>query len=72
MNAVLFNYFHRNKATTLSEIDLYPLEKYENNTAVEVDGNIFCSNSSGAPSSIGLILFKSSLVRFVDVYKQLP
>jgi hypothetical protein len=37
MNAVLFNYFHRNKATTLSEIDLYPLEKYENNTAVEVD-----------------------------------
>ena len=54
--------FYRSKATVLADIDLYPLTQFDNGTITEVDGNVFCSNSSGAPNSIGLVLFKSSLV----------
>ncbi|XP_063415906.1 uncharacterized protein LOC134697555 [Mytilus trossulus] len=50
------------KATSLNDIDLYPQERFANGSLVEVDGNVFCGNSSGAPSSIGLALYKSSLM----------
>ncbi|CAC5360413.1 unnamed protein product [Mytilus coruscus] len=50
------------RATLLNDIDLYPQEKFDNGSLVEVDGNVFCANSSGAPSNIGLTLYKSSLM----------
>ncbi|XP_052067298.1 uncharacterized protein LOC127706680 [Mytilus californianus] len=51
------------KATTLSDIDLYPLQRFaKNGSLIEVDGNIFCSNSSSASSRIGLSLRKASLM----------
>ncbi|CAC5370733.1 unnamed protein product [Mytilus coruscus] len=50
------------KATALNGIDLFPLMRTENGSIVEVDGNIFCSNSSSSPSVIGLTFFKSSLL----------
>ncbi|CAC5360418.1 unnamed protein product [Mytilus coruscus] len=50
------------KATLLNDKDLYPQEKFDNGSLVEVDGNVFCGNSSGAPSNIGLTLYKSSLM----------
>ncbi|XP_076117799.1 uncharacterized protein LOC143085385 [Mytilus galloprovincialis] len=50
------------KATSLNDIDLYPQEKFDNGSLVEVDGHVFCGNSSGAPSNIGLTLYKSSLM----------
>jgi hypothetical protein len=56
-------FFLRSKSTVLSDLDLYPVMKFDNGTLIEVDGAVFCSNSSGSPSNIGLTLFKSSLVR---------
>ncbi|CAG2242937.1 unnamed protein product [Mytilus edulis] len=50
------------KATALHGIDLFPLMRNGNGSIVEVDGNIFCSNSSSSPNVIGLTLFKSSLL----------
>ncbi|CAC5386466.1 unnamed protein product [Mytilus coruscus] len=50
------------KATALNSINLFPLTKTDNGSIVEVDGNIFCINSSSSPSVIGLTLFKSSLL----------
>lgn len=50
------------KATILADIDLFPLEQYDNGTLPMVNGDVFCINSTGAPSSIGLTLSKSSLV----------
>ncbi|CAC5386461.1 unnamed protein product [Mytilus coruscus] len=50
------------KATALNSINLFPLTRTDNGSIVEVDGNIFCSNSSSSPSVIGLTLFKSSLL----------
>ncbi|CAG2234222.1 unnamed protein product [Mytilus edulis] len=50
------------KATSLNDTDLYPQEKFDNGSLVEVDGHVFCGNSSGAPSNIGLTLYKSSLM----------
>ncbi|XP_071123054.1 uncharacterized protein [Mytilus edulis] len=52
-----------NKATTLIDIDLYPLQRFDNNNSlIEVDGIVFCSNTSSAPSNIGLSLYKASLL----------
>ncbi|VDI20686.1 Hypothetical predicted protein [Mytilus galloprovincialis] len=51
------------KSTALNGVNLFPLARNKNGSIVEVDGNIFCSNSSSSPSVIGLTLFKSSLVR---------
>ncbi|XP_076113973.1 uncharacterized protein LOC143082259 [Mytilus galloprovincialis] len=51
------------KATTLSDIDLYPQQRFDNNDSlILVDGNVFCSNSTSAPSNIGLSLPKASLM----------
>ncbi|XP_071123148.1 uncharacterized protein [Mytilus edulis] len=52
------------KATILTDIDLFPLEQYDNGTLPMVNGDVFCINSTGAPSSIGLTLSKSSLMEF--------
>ncbi|CAG2233138.1 unnamed protein product [Mytilus edulis] len=50
------------KATALNGVDLFPLARDKNGSIVEVDGNIFCCNSSSSPNVIGLTLFKSSLM----------
>ncbi|CAG2222618.1 unnamed protein product [Mytilus edulis] len=56
-------YILGNKATTLIDIDLYPLQRFDNNNSlIEVDGIVFCSNTSSAPSNIGLSLYKASLL----------
>ncbi|XP_071123173.1 uncharacterized protein [Mytilus edulis] len=50
------------KATLIPDIDLYPLEQYDNGTVIEVNGTVFCQNSTGAPSNIGITLSKSSMM----------
>jgi len=54
---------YRSKATIFTDSDLYPAEKFQNGSLIEVDGDVFCSNSSGAPSNIGIVISKSSMVR---------
>lgn len=61
-NVLCVFYYFRMKATILADIDLFPLEQYDNGTLPMVNGDVFCINSTGAPSSIGLTLSKSSLV----------
>ena len=56
------HFYHRNKATILNNVNIFPVDKFENGTVKNVDGNVYCSNSSSAPSRIGLALQKSSLV----------
>ncbi|XP_060084880.1 uncharacterized protein LOC132564227 [Ylistrum balloti] len=50
----------RAKATVVSDLDLFPRERYDNMTEVEVDGDTFCDNSTGAPSPVAVMLHKSS------------
>ncbi|XP_033751510.1 LOW QUALITY PROTEIN: uncharacterized protein LOC117335547 [Pecten maximus] len=50
----------RAKATVLSDLDLFPRTRYENETEVVVDGDTFCENSTGAPSPVAVMLRKSS------------
>lgn len=51
---------YRAKATVISDLDLYPRTRFENQTDVFVDGDVFCDNSTGAPSPVFIMLSKSS------------
>ncbi|XP_076085327.1 uncharacterized protein LOC143056126 [Mytilus galloprovincialis] len=60
------------KATALNCTDIFPLMRTNNGSIVEVDSNVFCSNSSSSPSVIGLTLFKSSLLEMSWVPLDIP
>ncbi|CAC5414424.1 unnamed protein product [Mytilus coruscus] len=60
------------KATEKTDLDLYPVQRYENESAVEVDGNVFCENSTGAPTSSGLSMFTSNMFSVSWIVDDLP
>ncbi|XP_063399976.1 uncharacterized protein LOC134684607 [Mytilus trossulus] len=49
------------KATERTDLDLYPVQRYDNGSAVEVDGTVFCENSTGAPTSSGLSMSTANM-----------
>ncbi|KAK3101903.1 hypothetical protein FSP39_007221, partial [Pinctada imbricata] len=50
------------KATQIADIDMLPQEKYTNGSLIEVDGGVFCLNTSSAPASLDPMLAKSSMM----------
>ncbi|KAK3099491.1 hypothetical protein FSP39_005250, partial [Pinctada imbricata] len=50
------------KATEITDLEMLPFEKFPNGTIVQVDGGIFCSNTSAAPSELDPMLSKSSMM----------
>ncbi|KAK3082667.1 hypothetical protein FSP39_002132, partial [Pinctada imbricata] len=50
------------KATTISYIDLIPVERDRNDNMVLVNGSVFCTNSSAAPTTLRPILTVSSMI----------
>ncbi|KAK3100189.1 hypothetical protein FSP39_015958 [Pinctada imbricata] len=50
------------KATETEDLDMLPLERLTNGTIVQVDGEIFCSNTSAASSELDSMLSKSSML----------
>nr|XP_034301655.1 uncharacterized protein LOC105322112 [Crassostrea gigas] len=50
------------KATVINTTDLLPAEHKADGSFVEVNGSVFCPNSTGAPSSLSPVLSKSSMV----------
>lgn len=55
-------YICSTKATEKTDLDLYPVQRYGNGSAVEVDGTVFCENSTGAPTSAGLSMSTANMV----------